>query len=94
MLAVVLLARERVERGSYGEAGQAFLLGLVTVIFVGELIRRSYLYIVAGIPFFSGLGLVGQRRVRLSLLIKEAWRGQRPLYQICGFITYWGLLCS
>ena len=40
-------------RGSYRKAAQNFILGLGIVILLGEFIRRSFLYIVAGKPFFS-----------------------------------------
>ena len=40
-------------RGSYKEAAQSFILGLGIVILLGEFIRRSFLYVVAGRPFFS-----------------------------------------
>ena len=35
------------------EAGKVLLWGLGTVILLGELIRRSFLYVVAGRPFFT-----------------------------------------
>jgi len=40
-------------RGSYKEAAQNFILGLGIVVLLGEFIRRSFLYVVAGKPFFS-----------------------------------------
>jgi hypothetical protein len=39
-------------RGSYNEVGKILVLGLGIVILLGEFIRRSFLYVVAGKPFF------------------------------------------
>ena len=47
------LAPQYATRGSYKEAAKTFILGLGIVILLGEFIRRSFLYVVAGKPFFS-----------------------------------------
>ena len=42
-------------QGGYKEAGQVLFWGFLVVYLVGELTRRSFLYIAVGRPFFHGL---------------------------------------
>ena len=43
-------------RGSYKEAEKILFWGLLAVYLFGELIRRSFIYVVVGRSFFHGVG--------------------------------------
>lgn len=47
------LVTERKTRGSYKEVAKTLIWGLGTILFLGEVVRRSFLYVVAGKRFFS-----------------------------------------